>query len=299
MKKATIPTILSLVLIGIFFPLQAQGFGRELSSRSLVRNNPPKTQKLSIDDIRKNYKEERRTVTQTYPYENYLLVESKLSEFRAANRFELFNLETGIRAILPTGIFVVQLKAIISENDLIFFAKGTNAIDLQVFFPFILECQRNDAREPFCATRKPAYLSIGQDSSFGNKKNEVLLNIRVTLEGVEILFGPMKGKEGEFWADYFSIPVASTKYAADKNQFIITFMSTKPDESISKNQSRFLPGNEYFSSLQINEIDGNCQVILNLTKIAKYYTGELINLKSSFSLPYVVLSFAEELPDDN
>ena len=253
---------------------------------------------LSIEDIRKNYREERRIVKQSFPYESYLLVESKLIGITAANRFELFNLETGTRAILPTGIFDVQLKAIASENDLVFFAKGTNAVNLQVFFPFILECQRNDAREPFCATRKPAYLSIGQESSFGNKINEVLLNIRITLEGVEILFGPMKGKEGEFWADYFSIPVARTKYAADKNQFIITFMSTKPDESISKDQSKFWPGNEYFSSLQINEIDGNCQVILNLTEKAKYYTGEIKNLKSSFSLPYVVLSFAEVLPDE-
>lgn len=288
-----------LIFSPVIIPFLIPGQARPLPSAAFEKSNPPKTQKLSIEDIRKNYKEERRTVTQTFPYESYLLVESKLIGITAASRFELFNLETGTRTILPTSIFNVRLKEIVSENDFVYFADGTNGIDLQVFFPFILECQRNDAREPFCAAHKPAYLPIGQESSFGNKKNEVLLSIKVTLEGVEILFGPMKGKEGEFWADYFSPPVAHTKYSAEKNQFTVTFMGTKPDESLSKDSFRTELGNVYFSSLDIDEIGGNCRVTLNLTGEAKYFTGEIRSLKSSSRLPYVVISFAKEIPDGN
>jgi len=299
MKRARKLTCIGFIFSMVIITFLPHGLAQPLPSPPLEKNNPPKTQKLSIEDIRKNYKEERRKVTQAFSYESYLLVESKLIGITAANRFELFNLETGTRAILPTSIFNVRLKEIIDENDFVFFADGTNGIDLQVFFPFILECQRNDARESFCATHKPAYLPIGQDSSFGNKKNEVLLSIKVTLEGVEILFGPMKGKEGEFWADYFSIPVAHTTYVAEKGQFIITFVSTRLDESFSKDLLRSGPGNDHFSSFEFEETEGNCRIILNLNEKAKYFTGEIKSLKSATMLPYVVISFAEELPDSN
>jgi hypothetical protein len=298
MKRAKELTRIGFVFSMVIITFLPHGLAQPLPSPAPEKNNTPKTQKLSIEDIRKNYKEERRKVTQAFSYESYLLVESKLIGTTAANRFELFNLETGTRTILPTSTFNVRLKEIKDENDFVFFADGTNAEYSQAIFPFILECQRNDTREPFCAIRKPAYLAIGQESSFGNTKNAVLLSIKVTLEGVEILFGPMKGKEGEFAAGYYWIPVTRTRYAAEKNQFTITFMGTKPDESISKESIKIVSANEYFSSHEVDEIDGNCRVTLNLTGEAKYYTGDIKSLKSSSRLPYVVISFAKEIADD-
>jgi len=295
MKKSTIQAIFGLVLIGIISLLQARGLGRELSSRSPEKNISLKIQKLTIEDIRNNYKEEGRTVTQAFSYESYLLVESKLIGIAAASRFELFNLETGTRTILPTSMFNVRLREIVNENDFVFLADGTNAEFPQVLFPFILECQRNDARETFYATRKPAYLPIVQECCIGNKKDVVILSIKVALEGVEILFGPMKGKEGKFWAGYYSPPEAHMKYVAEKSQFLITFINAKPDESLSKDALKAEFDNAYISSLDIDEIGGNCRVTLNLTGEAKYYTGELRSLRSSSRLPYVVISFAKEI----
>jgi len=247
------------------------------------------SQKITIDEIKQNY--EGREIINIIEFKNkYVLVESR--EAGIASGFDLYNLETGDRDILPIGTNYVQLDRIDDENRMIFLADGRNNLNSERGFPFYIVCSRGEENvssdSDFIATYQTKYFNVNEVVEFGNKSNEVIADIRITLDGIEILFESVEGKEAEFYAGTTMIPRTKTAYDEDAHQLIITFEETNIGEKIYDLTLR--EENYYIDSIQVIEENNDSKVIIRLKDSAKYYTAKTGHLTDA-GLPYVEFSF--------
>ncbi len=143
--------------------------------------------KLTIDEIKKGY-EGRPIKNITQFKDNYVLVEWQKPTL--ANRFDLYNLETGEKDILPTAPYYVSLPEIVNEYRFVFLADGRNHISSHRDFPFLIEC-RMDRIEPIYGTRfsykyKPMYFSLAHEVEFGFLKNQIISEIAIRPNNIKI-----------------------------------------------------------------------------------------------------------------
>lgn len=251
------------------------------------------SQKITIEDIKQNYVS-REIINITEFKNKYVLVESK--EAGLASGFDLYNLETGDRDILPTGPNYVQLDRIVDENRIIFLADGRNNLNSERGFPFYIVCSREientSSESDSIATYQTKYFNIIEKVEFGNKSNEVIADIRITLDGIEILFESAKGKDAEFYAGTTMIPRAKIAYNENEHQLIITFEETIIGEKI--NNLAIREENYYIDSIQLTEENNDSIVMIELKGSAKYYTAKTGHL-SDAGLPYVEFSFKNSI----
>lgn len=253
-------------------------------------------QKLTIDDIKKNYIEDgEKKIENISTYNHYALVEYTLDS--TTKCFDWYNLETGDKDVLLTDSINTTLKNIENENSIIFITDGVSHINGHKDFPKIIKCQRaeenTNSENDFVKRINNLYLEIDKKVEIGVKTNETISDIKVSLKGIEILLEPLKGYEGEFYAAYTTIPKTETTYVKDKQQFIIEFKDTNLNPRISK--SKIAQQNHYINSVDISVHGKNTKLIVNLKDAAKYYTafiGHLEPQKDDF--PYVDFNFANE-----
>jgi hypothetical protein len=262
----------------------------EFSARNIEGISPVAVQKLSLESIKEKIKNEGRNVLQAIEYKNiYVLIESIGSIPEGASYFELFNLETGTRAGLPTGSSHVRLKKIVDENMFVFFADGTNSVNSQVFFPFLIKCCRDDEQGAFSASQEPAYLAVGQEASFGDCEGEQLAELKLTTEGLEAIFDPVINHGA-----YEDIPPTRTSLVKDKGLFLISFRQASLSPRLKKGGKNLTLQNSYFSSIEIKEGPDSVTLTLHLTEKAKSYSGQILTMKTGKLFPYLALSFSEE-----
>lgn len=258
-----------------------------------VDNSEDEGYKLSMEDINANYNDNIINIT-TYK-EKYVLVES--SEETFANKFELYNLETGDRDVLPTNPYYVKLDKIENENTFIFLADGRNHISPHHEFPFELECVRYDQvanrEDDFKMIRRPVYYKLDESVTFGSKDKEIVTDIRVTLEGIQVLFGPMEGYEMDFYAGDTMLPEIETSFSKDKNQFILRLNDVKKGKKLDS--ENYKQSNYFIESIEIQEKDDHCLIILQMKESAQFYYGNREDTLQDKGYPYLELKFLRDV----
>lgn len=273
------------------------------SDSAAVGDKPYKidnTSKLTMEDIRTKYMD--RKIVNVINHGDYVLVESQSDFPVTANWFHWHNLKTGDVDILPTSPNYVRLIEIINENMMLFEASGKNDVGPYRSFPFYIECYRNEengGQFDFRYRHIPKYFSVDQDTFFGNKGDEVISDIRITLTGIEVLFRPVKGKEDEFYAGYIAIPPTGTRYVPDKRQFNIEFQKTGISEDLKKTGLAINQENYFLYSVELQERGSSTIVIVNLKDSAKLYTAGIKTIFDNNSdLPFVEFNFSGIYPHD-
>ena len=144
-----------------------------------------------------------------------------------------------------------------------------------------------------------------------------LVDLRISVSGLEAVFGPTEANIGEFFAAASSIPLTDTAFDEVAHTLTLTFHDTaltsgKPItyEDPAKHawhgqyvQPYVLPTsfpagplagtNSFISAAEVREDDGSVQVVLTLTECAQTYTAENGQLLRDESRPYLRLSFRE------
>ncbi len=249
---------------------RSNGPPRMVEIRKKIEELHKGEKKLSIDDIKKNYK--LWQIERIIRFDDiYALVERSMPT--VVNRYDFYNLLTGERQWLPTSIYYTTLHKIKNPNRFLFYTDGTNSENGDRAFPFIIECRRHEDGKEFKEKRMTRYYSLNESVEFGGGK-ATLIDLKISLNGIECAFGPMKGYEVYFYASYTDIPSTRTSYDEEKHQFIITFENTKIHENVLSYNRELTMGNPFLSEFKLIQDDMHCKVVVNLTEIAKYYTGK-------------------------
>lgn len=236
---------------------------------------------------------------------DYMLVEFFVPTF--ANRFALCNLKTGVVEELPLQDAV--LKKCVSENYFIFEDKGEFTDSAFRFFPSILRCfrvsyanQSESGNSNFDVISENELFKLDRTVQGGSKPNEVLSVINVTFNGLEVLFKPINGKEGGFYADATDIPPTTTAYDADKNKFTILMDVDQIGDQLKTGAVVKTDDNRYISSYQVVQAQGSDKVsiVVTLRDTAKRYMIEKKTLPDGKDMldgfPYFTVNFSGE-PD--
>jgi hypothetical protein len=244
---------------------------------------------LTLENIKERYTEEGLgKFVETYDYKNYILIE--YLNPAGYQCFDLYNLQTGDRDVMLLGCNA-EVFNFSSGDSITFKSDGTHQMSGRRYFPYYAVYTR--AKEitgnetDFRYGKRELYKPISEGVEFGGGKNcESILDLKVTLMGLEIAFAPQKGREGEFYAGNIDMPVMKTSYDQNKNQLIIEVVDTLVNQELLKKQ--FREQNKYIDSVQIREKGLNSSVIITLKDDAKYYTAENGN---SEEFPYVRFIF--------
>lgn len=228
--------------------------------------------KLTIEDVKKTYTEEK-ILNIVQVNDEYVLVESQRET--CVNIFELYNLKTGDKDIMPTRTEFVTLEKIENENYIVFLSSGKNSESAFGTFPYYIRCIRtkNDVKstDDFIALIEDKYYKLSYSVSSGSKECDLLSDIIVTLDSIQVLFKPIPGQEAQFFAANTDIPVMRTYYVEDKNQMIIEMKKTQVSD-IFKEKKEILTGkNRYIDSIRVVQDKENVKLIIDLEDYTREY----------------------------
>lgn len=251
---------------------------------------------LTIEDIKAKYTggDNGKIVNITSQLEDYVLVEYINGGGRLC--FDWYNLKTGDKDVLPVGGYNNVKLMRVKDKDNIWFITDGVTYSGQKFFPQIVQCLRNqevpDYENDFDSHLLDLYLPIDQGVDFGVNHYENIIDVKVSITGVEVQFGPIKGHESDFFSgNGNSIPPAKTSYNKAKNQFIVEFKDTAIGSNIKK--SAINDSNKYIKSVYIKQNGSNTILTVNLKDTGKYYTAKFSFWESVFDLPYIDFIFSD------
>lgn len=244
---------------------------------------------LTIDDIKKMYADQNINLT-TYT-DKYVLVESQINN--VPNVFELFNLETGDRDVLPTLGDYAKLNKIVDENNIIIISSGKNVEGDYSTFPYIMKISRDkeniDNIYDFKVETEDYYAKITEAITFGNKPG-LLAYIKADLSKITVFFKPIPGDGGNFFAGYTNVPVTHVSYIKDKAQIVFECEKSIFDSKYKNSNKIFPDKNMYYSSIEMKKEDQNIKIIVSLKDAAKEYTVKIKNTQEQY-LPYAEILF--------
>jgi hypothetical protein len=229
---------------------------------------------LNVGDLAMTLQEVKRFypqfgIVRIFHYDNrYALVESRRPGY--VNDFRLFDLKTeeNIRASpMHLNCTLAEIK---EPHWFIFYADGTNNYNSDKDFPSVIDSFRVEPG-PFHHEEKPRYYRITEKASFGGRPKGMLLDLKVTMDGLEMAFGPQPGHEGFFAAAYSDIPRTDILGIDGSGRFVIRFADTHLKAGLP---ARPLGENRFIQAVELEEKNGSCLVLLTLTERAAAYTGE-------------------------
>lgn len=252
--------------------------------------------KMTIDDVKANYTGggAGQIVNLTTYGEQYVLVEYTYGSYRQF--WDFYNLKTGDKDILPVNN--AKLNKIIDTNDIRFITDGIYAFGVNVReFPKVVECIRDGEvmgyDRDFIQIPSSFYIQIDQAFDMGEKRKETIVDIKVSLKGIEVLFESRKGMEAEFYAGSTTVPYTKTRYDKEKNQFIIEFEDVDIDNKLDI--SKINQQNRYIESINIERNDLNTIMVIDLKDTAKYYMIDSSRLEPTVDdFPCLNFNFANE-----
>ncbi|WP_069650131.1 hypothetical protein [Caloranaerobacter ferrireducens] len=219
------------------------------------------------------------------------MVESQRETY--SNKFVLYNLKTGDRDIMPTGIEFVKLEKVENENYIVFLSSGKNSECVFRKFPYYIRCIRikNDieSTNDFIALEEDKYFKINETISAGSKNCCSLSDIIVTLDGLQVLFEPIPGQEALFYAADTDIPETIIYYDEDKKQMLIEMKDTQIGNSLKEIKEISTKKNRYINSLRITEKEKNIQLIVNIEDFTEEYIAKIKKIPSG--LPFFEIRF--------
>jgi hypothetical protein len=266
-----------------------------------TKTNPPAESngkienKVTLDEIKKGYSDTDEKILNIQEYGSYILVESQAPTF--ANKFTFYNLKTGDKDILPKGADFIDSAKIVDENHIILYAKGTNSESPLEVFPFEIECVRDaeniNSEGDFFAVYRDYKLPVDKKLSLKGKQKVQISDIRVTVNGLQVCFGPQIPDDPGFYADYTDAPSMDMFFNRDNREFSITFKDTilgKPYEGKAS-----LPySNTYIKSMKLSRMGDSTVITMQLNKAAVYYKGSkdsIFEYGEDIDIPYIDIQF--------
>ena len=243
-----------------------------------------------IGEIESRYKQEKILNARQFNSQ-YLLIESQRPT--CASWFDLYDLVTGKVETLPTYPSNVSLLQIVSQNEFVFRADGTNSEDNYAGFPCIIRCIRGQDGA-FKTVSEVVYLNVKESATFGAKPDEILSGLSVQKNDIRATFTPEPGKEQIFYADFVMIPPTRTENAPDKHQLIFEFSHSRIVNKFLKDPTIPAEDSAYVNSITLEQDGENCRIYLTLKDNAKQYTCNLQSTQPAgqdLPLPYVDIMF--------
>lgn len=273
MKRYIFIIILSLALITFFAGCESISASKDNSQN--IKSTEGSV--LTLEDIEEKYKTENlgEIVEISNFGGNYVIVEYLPGG--DGHWFDLYNLKTGDRDIMPLDCPNASLHSFGSNPDgVIFEADGVSPGNGHKYFPYYIICTRAEevtgSEHDFHMQTRDLYKPIDEGLEFGVKSNEMIKDLKGTLSGFELQFAPQEGKEAEFYAGYATIPVMKTSYNSSKNQFMIELISTTV--SIDLLKKPFNEQNMYIDSIEMKESGSNTLILVNLKDNVKFYNAK-------------------------
>lgn len=263
------------------------------SDKSAVPIVSQEAPKLTIEEITKKYTDTNIKNIHNIG-EDYVLIESQQETF--ANRFDLYNLNTGDMDIMPTMIDFVTLEKIENENYIIFLSSGKNSESPFINPPHLIKCVRikneADKEDDFIALYEDKYLPLDYPLQLGCKAETQMLDMNISFDGFEAAFGAVKGKEAAFYADDTDIPPTRTIYDKGTKQLIFEMDCEELSDKVEAEKKAATPDNQYISAYEITEKDNKFYLSLKLKDTAKQYLLKKDHLPDGTM--YIRISFARE-----
>ena len=244
-------------------------------------------------------------VTAVTPYlDRYLLVES-CNEYND-QRLRFVNLKTHDIDLLPTLPYEVKLVQIKDENHIIFEADGTTSINMFSVFPFLIECRRfvevAGVDGEFLAFESPRYFPVSEPSSANGKGIPMFVtDMRVTMDGVGLLFGPVEGKEAEFYAATAFIPSTHIAYKQDAHELVVRLSNTAIGTALRESWNDRRLDNYYIQSCTYHERNDYTEIVVGLTDAARFYHAKVdlldtVDNSSHPEIPVLTVLFRAFMP---
>lgn len=282
-------------LIWITSIILFSGCTNETKVNSSNVSNDKTKNKLTLEQIKQSYAKTDEKILDTQTYKKYVLVESQVPTL--ANRFTLYNLKTGSKNILPSGVDLIDSANIIDDNNIILYSKGTNSESVNQVFPYEIDCTRstenNSQDGGFIPIYKEIKFPVDKQISLKGKGKEEITDIRVTLNGLQVCFGPQRGSETGFVADYVDCPSTDISYDNTTGEFSLKFQDTIIAKSLLK-ANEISQHNTYIKSLNIKQDNNVAMIKISLNDTAKYYTGKKSSIEykqESIGIPYMDMEF--------
>ena len=231
---------------------------------------------LTEADIKNLIAGQDEEVISITPYRSeHVLVESRIKHNTQCFRF--INLKTHDIDLLPTmGGKLLEIK---DKNHIIFEEDGTNNMSPLSWFPTVVEFRRfaevTGVDSEFEAHSKPKLVPIGEPVHATGKAPEVIVDLRVTLRGLELMFGPVDGKEIEFAAATEWIPTTDISYAHANHELVLRFTGTTISPQLLEMWANMQLSNHYIRSIAYRDVDECTELVLRLTQEVKYYSVTL------------------------
>jgi len=276
-------TLLLLMLAVILF-ISSCKLGASSENNSPNNKLPPNsgtkpvsndTPLLTLDMVKEKYKAEKLgVIDRTYDYKNYLLV--KYIDENSRQCFDLYNLETGDRDILTTGI-EAEIFRFASGDNVELKSNGFDQYSGWKDFPYFMVFTRPEEItgnvNDFRMYKRKLYKKINEEEEFGVKRDGMLYDLKVTLTGFEMEFTHQPGKETDYYAGNVTVQAMKTSYDSNKNQLIVELIDTIVSPEMLK--KKIGEQNRYIASIEITEKGSNSLVLVNLKDTSKYYNAEL------------------------
>lgn len=255
--------------------------------------------KLTLEGIKQSYANTGEKIICTKEYENYVVVESQPSD--SPGVLTLYNLKTGDKDVLPGNGYRIDFQKIniVDENHIVLYTEGNNYINGYQAFPFEIDCQRGSENtsldNDFIPYYKDVKLPIAKQISLrGKNTKEEITDIRVTVNGLQVCFGPQSSDDMNFGAAYVDCPGTDISYDKASGEFTLKFKDTRIAKSYTDNSPKSY-SNSYIKSINLKENGDSAAIIIKLNDLAKYYTGKKsevdYDVQNSLGIPYMDIQF--------
>lgn len=251
--------------------------------------------KLTLDEVKGKYTDSDVKIKSIQNIgKEWVLVQSQKETF--ADRFDIYNLETGDMDTIQSGFEYVTLEKVVNENYFIFLSSGRNSESIYGNFPHLINNIRTKnelkADDDFASFSEEKYFDLSYTVKSGSKEHAVLSDIIVTLNGFEALFEPRNSNDMEFYTAATDIPPTTTTYDKEKNQMIFELTTDQIGSKFKNRKKINVEGNQFVSSLEISQKDNKTYLTVGIKDITKEYTVKKNVLPNQ--LPYFSVSFREK-----
>lgn len=243
------------------------------------------SKRLSLADIRALVRASGGTLVQMIQADGGVLVEARSGGLLS---FTWYDLATGRHDELPVGtLTMADVVQILGSTDITLRNLGPDSDGSFWPFPYEIHCVRHDDTSAFACGQEEAYFPVTTPVEFGSKPDEALAAILYTLDGLEIAFGPERGQEGGFMADYTSIPPVKTGFDTSTGTFTLTFQDAVARSSFPSP----VGANAFVRAVTVRRAGADLVVAVRLkASTAKYFTGSIEWLGEP--LPFLEIRFS-------
>lgn len=242
---------------------------------SINRDEENNNDRLTIDEIKKQYTDSKILSIHKID-DRFVLIESQKETF--ANVFELYDLDSGDKDIMPTMAEYVSLKEMIDENNFIFLSSGKNSESSIGVFPYLIKFSRVksdiNSTDDFIEISEEKYFGLNESISSGSKGDcSILSDIIVTLGSIQVLFEPIPGQEAGFYAADSDIPKTTTIYSEETREMVVEMEVSEISNQLEEGKID-TQKNDYVDFIKVEKSNKVIKLILGISPEAEKYMME-------------------------